>query len=288
MNIRPEASGKTDVGRVRKVNEDQFLIAELSKWMEVHQTSLPIHDSTRLSSQRSGHLYLVADGLGGAPAGEVASSLAVDTVVRYVLNAMPWFFRVERQEAEVEAELKKVLENCQSKIESDVAQHPSHSGMGTTLTMAYVIWPELYVVHVGDTRAYLHRGARLLQITTDHTIGNALAGERIAPAIRRILWNVIGGGSSDLQPAVYHLTLQPDDTLLLCTDGLTRHLPDDRIISLLDSSPTAEVACDHLVREANEQGGKDNVTTVVARFRSAERSSDPASETTRRIPVAQP
>src|SRR6185295_8207454 len=139
MSVRPDASGKTDVGRLRKVNEDQFLIADLSKWMEVRQTSLPIHDSTRLASQRSGHLFLVADGLGGAPAGELASSLAVDTVVRYVLNTMPWFFRVERQEAEVEAALKKVLESCQAKIESDVARHPAHSGMGTTLTMAYVI-----------------------------------------------------------------------------------------------------------------------------------------------------
>ncbi len=285
--LRPDASGKSDVGLLRKVNEDQFLIAELSKGMEVHQTTLPIRDSTRLISQRSGHLYLVADGLGGGPAGELASSLAVDTVVRYVLNVMPWFFRVERQDAEVEAELKKVLVSCQTKIESDVARNPDHSGMGTTLTMAYVIWPELYVVHVGDTRAYLHRGSRMIQITQDHTLANALAGERIAPAIRRILWNVIGGGSPDLQPAVYHLPMEAGDTLLMCTDGLTRHLTDERIGAVLDSAASAEAACDALVRETNEAGGKDNVTMVVARFR--ERPNDPLlSETTRKIPIAAP
>ncbi len=158
--------------------------------------------------------------------------------------------------------------------------------MGTTLTMAYVIWPELYVVHVGDTRAYLHRSGRILQITTDHTVGNALAGERIAPAIRRILWNIIGGGSSDLQPAVYHLTLEAGDTLLLCTDGLTRHLSDDRIQAVLNESPTTEAACDRLVRETNDQGGKDNVTTVVARFKPGSTDRDASSaETTQKIPA---
>jgi len=293
MTPRPDSHGRTDAGLVRKQNEDQFLISELSKWMEVRQTSLPIRDSTRLSSQRSGYLYLVADGLGGAPAGDRASSIAVDSVLRYVLNVMPWFFRLEQREEALELELKKVLEKCQVKIEADVAENPSRSGMGTTLTMAYVLWPELYVVHVGDARAYLLRGEKLTQITQDHTLAGAL-GSKVAPAIRKVLWNVIGGGSSDLQPEVYHLTMEPGDLLLLATDGLTRHVTDPRIAQLLGDAPTASAACDQLISEANKGGGRDNITTVVSRFKDPMPPSDSSSyqamaavssETTQQMPV---
>src|SRR5476649_1323480 len=127
MNIRPDAHGLTDTGKVRQDNEDQFLIAELSKWMEVQQTSLPIGDSTRLTSPRSGYLYLVADGVGGAPAGERASLLAVESVVRTVLNVMPWCFRVDPRDDHLELDLKNILEKCQTKIEADISDHPSRS-----------------------------------------------------------------------------------------------------------------------------------------------------------------
>ncbi len=266
MNIRPDAHGLTDTGKVRQDNEDQFLIAELSKWMEVQQTSLPIGDSTRLTSPRSGYLYLVADGVGGAPAGERASLLAVESVVRTVLNVMPWCFRVDQRDDHLELDLKNILEKCQTKIEADISEHPSRSGMGTTLTMAYVIWPDLYVVHVGDARAYLLRNAHLTQVTKGHTLANALGGILIAPRVRKVLWNVIGGGTHELRPDVYHLMLEPQDTLLLATDGLTRHLSDDRIGDLLGSARSSRAACALLVDEANAGGGKDNITTVVARF----------------------
>ena len=266
MTIRPDTYGRTDTGKVRHGNEDQFLIAELSKWMEVQQTSLPIADSTRLTSQRTGYLYLVADGMGGAPAGERASLLAVESVVRTVLNVMPWCFRVDQRDEDVEEELKKILEKCQTKIEADVSLHPSRSGMGTTLTMAYVIWPDLYVVHVGDARAYLFRKGQLTQITKDHTLANALGSAVTAPRIRKVLWNVIGGSSSELRPDVYHLTLEAEDMLLLATDGLSRHLSDERIGVLLRAAPSAKSGCSSLIDETNAAGGKDNVTTVLARF----------------------
>lgn len=269
-DLKPDFFGLTDRGRVRQENEDQFLCAELTKSMLVHQTSLAIEDSTRLSARRPGYLFLVADGLGGAPAGERASQLAVRSVVRQVLGTIPWFFRLEDNEGDLEDELRRVMEQCQLKIEADVAENPSRTGMGTTLTMAYVIWPRLYVVHVGDARAYLLRGSRFAQITQDHTVAASLPGGTPAgrTPFRKVLWNVIGGETAEVWPDVYTLTLQERDVLLLSTDGLSGQVPEAEIKSHLESSPTSREACTNLVETANRNGGKDNVTVVVARFGS--------------------
>jgi serine/threonine protein phosphatase PrpC len=283
MTNRPDSFGATDIGRLRKVNEDHFLIAELAKGMEIQQTSLGIRESTRLTSVRSGFLYLVADGMGGAPAGERASHLAVESVVRYVLNVMSWCFRVEHRDELLEQELKKVLEKCQTTLEADIAENPSRFGMGTTLTMAYVIWPELYVVHVGDARAYLFRGRHLHQITQDHTISKALGTGSVAPHIRKVLWNVIGGGTPELEPDVYHLTLEPKDELLLATDGLIRHLSDERIAATLGTASSARTACTRLISEACSEGGRDNITTIVARFNGALSASDTSAIAAREL-----
>lgn len=267
--------GVTDIGRVRKTNEDQYLIAELSRSMLVHQSSLAMEDSTTLSGSLPGYLFLVADGLGGAPAGEEASRLAIDSVIRTVLGTMPWFFRLGDHEEDLEEELKKVFLRCQAKIEADAIENPSRAGMGTTLTMAYVTWPRLYVVHVGDTRAYLLRGARLDQITEDHTVAQARpSGATATSPYRLVLWNVLGGSTSEVHPSVYKLTLEDGDVLLLTTDGLVRHVPDDRIAEILGKSPSARLAATDLVASANDAGGRDNTTVVVVRFGRREASGE--------------
>ncbi len=264
--IRPDFDGATDRGRVRASNEDQFLIAELSKFLLVHQTSLAIADSTRLEGRRPGYLFLVADGLGGAPEGARASTLAVDQVLRSVLGTMPWFFRLGEHEEDFQGELKGLFEKCQRQIRADTRENPSREGMGTTLTIAYVLWPRLYVVHVGDTRCYLFRSGLLEQITEDHTV-QVPAPRGPGPAgVRKVLWNVIGGSSDEVWPEVYKETLRPGDALLLCTDGLTRELSDGRLAEILSASRSAAEATSTFLRAANEAGGRDNVTAVVARF----------------------
>jgi protein phosphatase len=275
---KPDCCGTSDLGKVRKANEDQFLIAELSKSMLIHLTSLPIEDSTRLLGRRPGYLFLVADGLGGGPAGERASRLAVDSAIRTLMGTMPWFYRLGDHEGDLEDELKKVLEQCQTQIDADVAENPSRTGMAATMTMAYVIWPRLYVVHVGDARCYLLRNARLQQLTKDHTVNAPLpdAGEE-SPA-RKVLWNVVGGQTSEVWPDVYRATLQEGDTLLLATDGLTRELPDAGISEILQGAASAEAACTGLVEAANHAGGRDNITVVVARFGRNEPQEKPPRE----------
>ncbi len=159
--IRVDAYGLTDRGRVRSDNQDQFLIAELCKSMLIRQTSLGSEDQTRLSSGRRGHLFAVADGMGGRPAGERASSIAVDSIIRYVLNVMPWFYGIDNGEQDMREHLAKAMQRSQKSIEAETAGHPDREGMGTTLTLAYVLWPRLHIVHVGDSRCYLWRAGRM-------------------------------------------------------------------------------------------------------------------------------
>lgn len=269
--------GMTDIGRVREANEDQFLIADLDKSMLVRQTSLPPDDHTRLFGPHQGHLFLVADGLGGTAGGRKASRLSVETVIRYVLTTMPWFFRLnEDEEHDLGEELRTALEACQVSVKEAQAADPGRGRMGTTLTMAYVLWPRLYVVHAGDSRAYLFRAGKLHQITKDHTVAQRLveAGQMAPEQAEEsrwshVLYNCIGGGRDDLNPDVYKASLQVGDELFLCSDGVTKHLSDARLAGWLQSG-RAEAVVKQIVAEANEAGGTDNITAILARFKAAE------------------
>jgi protein phosphatase len=269
-----DCSGQTDVGRVREVNEDQYLIASLSKSMQVHATSLDLDEQTRLFGASQGKLLLVADGMGGHEAGRRASSLAVNSLTTYVLNTMGWFFRLRQDDEEsFLGDLRAALEYCQERLRAEAERIPERHGMGTTLTMAYLVWPRLYVVHAGDSRCYVQRGGRLRQLTRDHTLGRqdpvrSTPDDPEAPVWRDLLWNVVGG-SDELTVEVYRADLALGDTLLLCTDGLTRHVADAAIGRLLaEDCPSAET-CRRLVEAGNAAGGTDNVTVVVAHFRDA-------------------
>jgi len=278
--------GLSDIGQVRKANEDQFLISDLVKSLLIHHTSLSHEDHTRLFGNSQGQLLLVADGMGGHAAGKQASTIAVQSLTRYVLNTMPWFFRLnESLESDRKEELVSALEECQRSIEVAAEGSAANRGMGTTLTMAYVIWPRLYIVHVGDSRCYLFRQARLEQITTDHTVAQqyvehgALTPEQARESRwSHVLWNCVGGGSSSLKPEVYKATLEVGDTLLLCTDGLSGPVSDQRISALLQEDRGAQETCRRLVSLANEGGGKDNITVVVARFRESNHEVAQAEE----------
>jgi serine/threonine protein phosphatase PrpC len=275
MRGKMDYYGLTDVGKVREVNEDQFLIADLNKSMLIHQTSLSHEDHTRLFGGSQGKLLMVADGMGGHAAGKRASSIAVQSLAHYVLNTMPWFFRLqESQEIDFKEELKAALEECQKSITVAASARAERRGMGTTLTMAYILWPRLYVVHAGDSRCYLLRNSRLEQITKDHTVAQQLVDhgaltpeEAHESRWSHVLWNCLGGGINELRPEVYKAVLHIGDALLVCTDGLTKRLRDEEILRLLGQKWSAEEACRQLVKAANDAGGPDNVTVIVAHFR---------------------
>jgi protein phosphatase len=270
MDARIDSHGLSETGKVREIN----------KSMLIHHTTLRLDDWTRIVGGTQGHLYLVADGMGGHAEGKKASKMAVNTVVQYVLDTMPWFFHLDKtHEDDLEAELKAALEKCQSKLVFESLLNPQGKNMGTTLTMTYLLWPRIYVVHAGDSRCYLYRQSRLEQITTDHTFAQALVEEGALKQkeaqehrLSNVLWNAIGGSEDKVRPDVYKASLELDDALLLCTDGLTKHVSDPEIMSVLENGPTADRACQALVDMANDAGGKDNITVVVVYFRKADSS----------------
>ena len=274
MAIQMDCYGATDIGKERSSNEDQFLIAELNKSLRVHQTSLDLTRQTRLYGGSQGHLLAVADGMGGSAAGERASTLAIDSMLSYVLDTLQWFFHLDQGgDEEFQDDLKAALHHCQKRMAIEMVAMPRRDGMGTTLTMAYIIWPRMYVVHVGDSRCYLFRGGELKQITRDHTVAEMYV-ERGAMSPEdaesskwsHVLWNVLGGDTDELSPEVYQAQLRPGDTVLLCTDGLSGSVSYEHMAERLRGEETSERVCRQLVSDANSNGGNDNITVVVARF----------------------
>ena len=266
------SAGATDIGRVRPTNQDQFLVADLDKSMNIHATTLPVEEDTRLFSGLRAQLLLVADGMGNREGGNVASQIGIGVTAKYVLNTMPWFFSLAHEhDDDQEHELLKAMEECERAVEAEARRHPEWQGMGTTLTMAYFVWPRMYVVHIGDSRCYLLRGDRLLQLTHDQTAAQELVDSgAIEPQnamrspLSSVLLSSIGHGPESFRPEVTRTDLQAGDRVLLCTDGLTRQVSDDRIVELIGGTDSAQDAVDSLIAEANGAGGVDNVTAVVS------------------------
>jgi protein phosphatase len=268
-SVQVDASGLTDVGRKRKQNEDHFVIVSLRKAAEVKQTSVPDPRVFERLQGREALLFIVADGVGGRAGGAIASETAVTSLVEYLADAAVC---VHDHDPDREHEFLERLESAVRHTHQRIFVEGGGRGQGmaTTLTMAVLVWPRAYLLHVGDSRAfYLHKG-RLKQLTRDQTTGEYMvdAGAwteeqaRKAPTASALV-SALGG--DDLTVAVGLVDLQPGDVLLLCTDGLTRHVPEEHIAEVLGRAPDAQSACRELVAEALDGGGSDNVTVVVAR-----------------------
>ena len=266
------AFGVTDKGRVRSSNEDQFLIAELTKAMRVWQTSLP-EPKVQVGEERA-HLFLVADGMGGHQAGERASALAVAAIEHFTLNSFKWFFGTDGIEArKVLAQFQSAFSQADAEIAEKAAAHPELRGMGTTVTMAFQLGAQLCVVHAGDSRAYLHREHELHQLTKDHTLvadlirtGVIQPDQAAGHRLRHVITNVVGGPDAGVKVEARALQLQDGDRLLLCSDGLTEMVTDETIAATLDAERIAEAAAKTLLARANEGAANDNITLVVVSF----------------------
>jgi len=267
-----KAFGITDKGRVRPVNEDQFLCAELTKAMRIWQTSLP--EKKAQFGEERGHLFLVADGMGGANAGEQASALAVVAIEWFALNTLKWFFDSKGPEAQrVLAQFQAALRQADARILEESTEHPELSGMGTTVTMAFQLDTQLCVVHVGDSRAYLYGDGELYQLTHDDTLvadlisRGELQPEQVAQhRLRNVITNVVGGTEAIVTVQAHALNVRAGDRLLLCSDGLTEMVPDAAIAATLRAELDPEAACTTLVAQANDAGGRDNITVLIVRF----------------------
>lgn len=265
--------GRTDIGCVRESNQDQFLIADLLKSIVIHRSSLGYSDPTQFSGGSRAKLFVVADGMGGYEGGERASWMAVEGVIHYLLTNLHWPITcAASHEDHFFQGLNAALQFSEAQIRSAADSHPSQSRMGTTLTMAWVVWPTAYLVHVGDSRAYLYRDGRLRLLSHDQTLAQALADNGVIAEdqvethqYRNVLVSALGC-TSNMEPQCGRHELEPNDQLMICTDGLTKHLSDDQIADVLADEDSAEDACNRMIEMANLAGGSDNITAVLARF----------------------
>lgn len=272
--ISAVSHGRTDPGKVRTENQDQFFIADLSRSMRVQCNSLDMERYSRLHGGALGHLFLVADGMGGHRGGREASLLAIQYFVSSILNSMRWIVRIEPgAEDRFLDDLQRLLSNAHKALQSYSAQEQELKGMGTTLTMSYVSWPRMIVVHAGDTRCYVLRKGELRLITRDHTVANQLirSGQLPADAEDRSPWsnvlvNALGAGASDVTADIYKVDLEIGDRLMMCSDGLNKHIKEDEIKKILMQQPTVQDATNVLIQRAIEEGGSDNVTVIVSDF----------------------
>ena len=270
------AFGLTDRGKVRTSNEDQFLIAELTKAMRIRQTTL--REPTLQVGEERAHLFLVADGMGGHQAGERASALAVVAIEQFTLNSFKWFFGSDGAEAQkVLAQFQAALTQADARILAEAAEHPELRGMGTTVTMAFHIGTRLCVVHVGDSRAYLYRDGELHQLTHDHTLmadmvrsGTLRPDEVARHPLRHVITNVVGGQELGVRVEARAFEVQAGDRVLLCSDGLTETVTNDAIAAALQAEPAPEAAARRLLAEASDGAARDNITLLIARFDPAD------------------
>jgi serine/threonine protein phosphatase PrpC len=245
------SGGVSDVGLVRTNNEDSFRILE------------PLN------------LFVLSDGMGGEAHGEIASALAVETIVKFCMDSKDdsgatlhgqahtkWSEKTKRLESAVHLANDKI---CQS-----AEQHPEQRGMGATLTAAWIDGAKLSIAHVGDSRAYLLRAGNLQQLTVDHSLvaeqvrrGILTPVEAEKSEMQSVLLRALGA-QPDIEVDAEEHTLFPRDIVILCSDGLTRMVTDPEIAGTLQAETDPEKAARRLVDLANEGGGQDNVTVIVA------------------------
>jgi protein phosphatase len=263
--IRVQVFGKTDVGRSREHNEDRFLVADLTRKDASLQPQVRQHDLGE-----RGSLFVVADGMGGAAAGELASQMATDTIFAHLLKA--WNAETEATPQRFAHRLKEAVEVANANIHAHAKAHPEVRGMGTTTTAAGVLGEHLYLTQVGDSRAYLVRGGVAHQLTKDQSLmqrlveAGELTEEEAAHSERRNIILQALGPDPKVKVDLTHQDVRRGDVLVLCSDGLSGQVKKEEIAQIVTSASDLAAACDKLIALANERGGPDNITVVMARF----------------------
>ena len=260
--------GITHPGKVRKDNQDHFLVSTLHKTARVRATSLPNPELFELPSQRIASFGMVADGVGGSRGGETASRAAIEAIAEYVKETVNAFYAADENDPDAFlSTLREAAGTCHAAV-IERARTAGQPAAATTLTLYVAVWPSLYILHVGDSRLYLFRGGELRQLTRDQTMAQDLIDSGAFPpdvGARSPLAHVLTSamGASEASPDVARHELRRGDALLLCTDGLTKHVSDGRIAERLTTMSSAEQGARALVDDALADGGTDNVTVLV-------------------------
>ena len=263
-----DVHGMTHVGKVRSENQDHFLLASVHKRVNVLATNLGRQQHLPVGEQRVAFLAMVADGVGGEEGGAEASATALEAVMQYLNDSMSCLFDRDVSEST----FIDMLQRCALRSHDVIRerQQDAHGTMATTLTMLMGVWPAYYLLQLGDSRYYLWRDGRLTQVTRDQTLANDLVDQGIllrsqAPHTQfaHVLSSALGAESAE--PVVTRLRAEWDNVHLLCSDGLTKHVSDERIAERLANMTSAKQVCEQLVQDALDDGGTDNITIIVGR-----------------------
>lgn len=262
--------GLTDRGHVRSVNNDHFLIASFHRSLRVHHTSIPGAIGHQETESR-GFLFLVADGVGGLTTAGEGSALALSTLAHHLLHATEICSElVLTQQERSSTELRDAIMQAHTAL-VDMAKEAG-GRPATTLTMYAGFWPRAFVVHVGDSRMYRYRDGELTRFTSDQTYeqlmlesGAIKPGSPEAARLKHVLWSAVG--NDEIVPQIVPTDITRRDVILVCSDGLTKHVTDDEIRDRLARDESSEENVRALVNLALERGGSDNVTAVVGKTR---------------------
>ena len=260
--------GRTDVGRTREHNEDAFAVIDLTRDRATLQPDVRTH-----TLGAKGSLFMVADGMGGAAAGEIASAMAVDIVVEE-LRAV--WVQAKHSDGEAFARaIKQAAKAANERIHAYATAHPEYRGMGTTATVAGLLGDTLYLAQVGDSRGYIVRDGQARQITKDQSLmqklieAGELTEEEAAQSERRNIILQALGPEPTIKVDLTHQQVRRGDTLVLCSDGLSGQVSKDEIAQIVSAEPDLTLACKRLIDRANENGGPDNITVIIVRFDGA-------------------
>lgn len=289
LGPRPQDSeldlfGMTHPGKVRPENQDHFLLCTIHPQVLVHATSLPDLASVPMRGQRLATILLVADGVGGAVAGEDASRLATQAIMRYVTSSVRSYHTAgTAKDEEFLQALRAAALEAHDAVRQDAREHHEGESTATTLTLGMVVWPWLYVLQVGDSRCYVQFDGKLVQVSRDHTVAQDMVDRGLlsparaaASPYRHLLSRAIG--AAEATPEVTRVDIRKRGTVVLvCTDGLTKHVSDAEIAQVLGRMPSAESACRELVNLALDRGGTDNITVVIGRARKPTSGEHPTS-----------
>jgi protein phosphatase len=263
--------GLTHQGHRRANNQDHFLIATIHAEIKVNGTSLAGITELPLIGNRLGTVLLVADGVGGTDDGGAAARLATESVMQYVASSLRCYHEMGiGNDPRFLSSLREAALRAHQAVLAEAATRSDHSSLATTLTLGIGVWPWLYVVQVGDSRAYIYAGKRLVQVTRDQTMAQEMVDiGALEPAdmprspLKDILSRAIG--AEEASPEVYRVDVSERGCVLVfCTDGLTKHVTNAEIESHCAMGLSAEDLCRRLVDLALDRGGTDNITIVVA------------------------
>jgi len=265
--------GLSDQGKVRKDNQDHFLLATIHKRLHVLHSNLPATNQLPIDDQRVAFLAMVADGVGGGVGGREASATAISEVTQYVTMSTDCFLQDDSAGEHFIEGLQVAALRCHDAVKARAKENKGSAegrSMATTLTLFMGVWPWYYLLQVGDSRYYLYHEGKLTQVSRDQTMAQELVDQGVftrAVAARSRFNNILSSalGADEAIPVVTRMKSEWGFVHLLCTDGLTKHVSDERIAEVLGTMTSSKQACELLLKEALEAGGTDNITIVIGR-----------------------